>query len=71
MNEQTFRSGYLPPKWVLTQAVDSIQWKALTFIRGNQSVIVEVPDLTLFQSDSLCQYLKLKGPLTMINQEFF
>ena len=65
MNEQTFRSGYLPPKWVLTQAVDSIQWKALTFIRGNQSVIVEVPDLTLLQSDSLCQYLKLKGPLTM------
>jgi hypothetical protein len=61
MHKKTIRSGYLPPIWLQSQPVGDISWKPLLFPRDDRSVIVEVPDLTFSQADSLSQFLKVHG----------
>ena len=61
MHKKTIRSGYLPPLWLQSQSAGNITWKPLPFNRGNRSLIVEVPDLTSSQADSLSQFIKVHG----------
>jgi Acyl-CoA reductase (LuxC) len=65
MSEKIFKSGYLPPNWLKSQEFGDIQCEQIKFSRGNEIVIIEVPHLTLDQSNSLCQYLKIHGRRSM------
>ena len=67
MHKHPFKSGYLPPNWLKTPQLGDIQWEKMSFTNGDQSLIIEVPDLTTQQSDSLSRYLKDQGRLAMKN----
>ena len=67
MHKHPFKSGYLPPNWLKTPQLGDIKWEKMSFTNGDQSLIIEVPDLTTQQSDSLSRYLKDQGRLAMKN----